>query len=87
MSSTWCSFLVQWTVAQRAEMCWVIVTSLLRQVMMSTAIGQEEILIEGDMTRDWAFTLMQISAIVSLVKKEASCLLIYFLVQIPFTEI
>ena len=55
--------------------------------MMSTAIGQEEILIEGDMTRDWAFTLMQISAIVSLVKKEASCLLIYFLVQIPFIEI
>ena len=55
--------------------------------MMSTAIGQEEILIEGDMTRDWAFTLMQISAIVSLVKNEASCLLIYFLVQIPFIEI
>lgn len=55
--------------------------------MMSTAMDQEEIVIEGDMTRDWAFTLMQISDVVSLVKKEASCLLISFLVQIPFIEI
>ena len=61
--------------------------SLLGLVMMSTAMDQEEIVIEGDMTRDWAFTLMQISDVVSLVKKEASCLLISFLVQIPFIEI
>ena len=66
MSSTWCSLIVQWTVAQRAEICWAVVFSMVGLVRMNTAVGQEEIMIEGDMTRDCAFTLIQVSAAVSL---------------------